>query len=449
MTSTIRFTVNRLESFVKSKEQVTIRDTEVAGLRFKVGKVRATFYFEKRIKNKKGAPITITLGAFPAIKLEDARQEARRLANLCEKGTDPRQFSEIDSPKHVVTLGQMIDLFWEMKKPNLSPRSIKPYTSRITKHFSIWADTNVLEITPTMLLVKYQKLVASGRISQAKEVFKAFLNIWKTTAPTLIKKYGPEAVGRNPYHQAKEELGKFLTRKAKKSYAPIFKLGELVAFLEKSRSDPNRAQGERTTYGLILYKLFTGTRNFEARNLQWRNVDLEHGVILIDPTINKTNEDHWFPISDYVCELLQELRTQAPAGKYVFPSPNDPDKPTSRRDLVYTNLSQKLGIHFTSHGPRRTFASLGHSLGLDFLKIKRMLNHAYVGGVTGGYVIPGFDPSADRTDFKNISDALIRLRNQFLGLETRTNRDRIIEALNSLGIPVEEAMKELMIISLG
>ena len=81
-----KFNKSTLLSLMSLGTATSVKDTEISGLKFKVGERRSVFQFEKRIKGKKCSPITFTIGAFAALTIDDARQEARRLANLCEKG---------------------------------------------------------------------------------------------------------------------------------------------------------------------------------------------------------------------------------------------------------------------------------------------------------------------------------------------------------------------------
>jgi len=85
----IRFNKSNLTARVHHNKFEVVRDVEISGLKFKAGAKRSVFYFEKRISGKTAPAITITLGAFPAVSVEEARQEARRLANLCEFASFP------------------------------------------------------------------------------------------------------------------------------------------------------------------------------------------------------------------------------------------------------------------------------------------------------------------------------------------------------------------------
>ena len=134
-TTAIRFNKTALRAYVAEGQSIILKDTEVIGLKFKVGKRRSAFQFEKRISGRKGAPITITIGAFPAISIEDARQQARGYATLCEKGLDPRKpKNNVETEQARVPLRDALDKFFELKA-ELAPRTIQTYHEIVKYHF--------------------------------------------------------------------------------------------------------------------------------------------------------------------------------------------------------------------------------------------------------------------------------------------------------------------------
>jgi len=52
--------------------------------------------------------------------------------------------------------------------------------------------------------------------------------------------------------------------------------------------------------------------------------------------------------------------------------------------------------------------------------LKRLVNHLFVGGVTGGYVSPAFDPTQNRQEFQKIGDFIMNLHHEYL--EKRENQ---------------------------
>ena len=141
----IRFNKTNLLSLLKDGQAVTVKDAEVVGLKFKVGKKRSVSQYEKRISKKSGkkkAPVTFTIGAFPAISINDARQEARRIANLCEKGIDPREVEKADREPEVVLLSVAVEKFFEVKK-ELGKNTLTTYGEVVKYNFpDEWMDMN-------------------------------------------------------------------------------------------------------------------------------------------------------------------------------------------------------------------------------------------------------------------------------------------------------------------
>ena len=117
MASKIRFNKSTLAALVRAGVAITVRDSEVPGLKFEVRPQRSVFQFEKRISGRKGSAITMTLGAFPAVPIEEARQEARRLANHCERGIDPRnEKKQRPGQESPILLNDALERFFEEKR---------------------------------------------------------------------------------------------------------------------------------------------------------------------------------------------------------------------------------------------------------------------------------------------------------------------------------------------
>ncbi|MBO1323509.1 tyrosine-type recombinase/integrase, partial [Acanthopleuribacter pedis] len=157
-----------------------------------------------------------------------------------------------------------------------------------------------------------------------------------------------------------------------------------------------------------------------ACQIQWDYVDLKLGVIFLPGQTNdeqaqftgvKNNRDHLIPLSSYPWELLRDLHHQRiTISPYVFPSVQCVHKPITDYGTYPKILSKMVGIDFGLHACRRTFASIADDVGLDYLKVKRSLNHSFEGGVTGGYINPGFNPERRRKHFQKICDYILRCK---------------------------------------
>ncbi len=229
----------------------------------------------------------------------------------------------------------------------------------------------------------------------------------------------------------------------------------------KSRQKRGASPGVARMCDIALLALFTAFRFAETQHLKWEYVNLEHGIIRLPGDAReedgefdgtKNHQDHWVPLSSYAWEMLKKLhRERTSLNPYVFPAVWNVSKPISRNDEVSQRITELIGSHFSPHASRRTFASAADEAGLGFLTVKRMLNPAFQGGVTGGYVVPGFNPAKERANFQKVCDYILDRRAEYLGFtkkeETGTDFDASLIKLKryalELGLDPREAFEVL------
>jgi integrase len=434
MAKSFRFNKTKLLTLIRQGDPTTVRDTEEKSLRFKVGKKRSVFLFEKRISGRKNTPpVTITIGAFPAITIDEARWETRRLANLCEKGVDPRVGPE-EEERPVITLKMAVDKFVGIKKEGISKRCFGKYRNIIQAHLPVdWMDKDLNTITSDLLYEQFHLVRKAGR-HQCCEFLKVFGNIWNTTAPLFRDRMNLRILGANPVPETRKLLKGISKAPINRPVIPAPLLGKFLVTVENLRSGEERMFARQSgppspnvvrLCNIVLLSLFTGFRFSEARCLLWEYVNLEHGIIFLPGDTSesetafegtKNTQDHWIPLSTYAWDLLAELkRERTSLSPYVFPGSNKTFQPVSRNDAVFHRISELVGTKFSPHATRRTFASVADEAGLGFIKVKRLLNHAFKGGVTGGYIVNGFNPAKERESIQLICDYILERRAAYLG----------------------------------
>ena len=209
-----------------------------------------------------------------------------------------------------------------------------------------------------------------------------------------------------------------------------------MATVEQNCQNPATPKGARTVYETLLTCLFWGLRHGESLKLRWQDIDLQLGLLTLVGEHAKNRHEHIVPLSDYMRNRLEALHERRdPSCPYVFPSPvqHKGFRPIGINWLIHQRLTGKLGIPFTPHAARRTFASIGNYLGLPFLTLKRLINHHYQGGITGGYVVQGFDPLQKRKHFQAIADFILEKRNEYLGVEKSAKQSKF-EQLKAFAI---------------
>ncbi|CAM2069093.1 DUF4102 domain-containing protein [Sulfidibacter corallicola] len=243
-TKAIRFNKTNLSSFMRDfgngeTFDSSVKDTEVSGLKFRVGLKRSVFQFEKRISGRKGSPVTLTIGAFPAVSIEEARQEARRLANLCERGIDPREEKkqrQAAKASQRIMLKDAVDEFFAIKeKKKLAPMTLKKYRNVITHQFAPnWMSRDIRSITPEMIEAQFYLVQETAR-ERCFEMLKVFGNIWTTCAPIFKDSNEKRLLGTSPIPEVRELLDGVQKNRPNRPVIPSHLLGKFVVTLERLR----------------------------------------------------------------------------------------------------------------------------------------------------------------------------------------------------------------------
>jgi integrase len=122
---------------------------------------------------------------------------------------------------------------------------------------------------------------------------------------------------------------------------------------------------------IVTVALHTGMRRGEILGLKWKQVDLNHGFILLDTS--KNGERKEIPIDDTLQEMFSEM-PHSIESIYVFTDRDgNPYKSVKRS---FSTALRKAGIHdFRFHDCRHTFASHLVMAGVDLVSVKDLLGH--------------------------------------------------------------------------
>lgn len=133
----------------------------------------------------------------------------------------------------------------------------------------------------------------------------------------------------------------------------------------------------------VLLMVYTGLRRNEALSLQWsdiRAIEDDFSVITIKDT--KNSQPHYAPVTPRIAELLSRAKNNE---KHVFPSPHKKNAHMSYMNKTVRRLSKLIEKDFICHDLRRNFATRASEVGIDYLMIKRLLNHK-TNDITARYI---------------------------------------------------------------
>jgi integrase len=132
----------------------------------------------------------------------------------------------------------------------------------------------------------------------------------------------------------------------------------------------------------IWLMLHTGLRKNEALRLTWDHIESVEDVKCLVISDTKNNRDHYIPITKQIQSIIN--RAKNPSA-YLFPSTQKKNRYINDVRPALKRLSKLIEMEFRCHDLRRTFATRASEMGVDFLVIKRMLNHRS-GDITAQYV---------------------------------------------------------------
>jgi integrase len=356
------------------------RDSILKGFAVRVtaGGSRA-FILEKRIDGKVKR---ITLGRYPEITVEQARNKAQEYLGEIATGTNPitkRQRQRIESKT-------LLDVWQDYKtiKSDLKPQTYKQYEYYLNGELKDWRHKPFASITRDMVIRRHSDMKARLSPSFANNVMRVLSAIYQFAQLHYEDSSGNSIISTNPVQRitqlkawAKEPRRQTIVKKH-----DLEKWYSAIRFIKFN----NSSESEYVGADFFVFLLLSGLRRTEAATLTWANVDFNDKTFHIPDTKNKTALT--LPMSD-VIEALLKYRLRFKINEYVF---------SSRRAGYFANpkfalarLKEVSGVQTTMHDLRRTFITTAESLDISMYAIKQLVNHKSGGDVTSGYVISNLE----------------------------------------------------------
>ncbi len=330
--------------------QKFVRDDALKGFALRVTASGAkSFVWEGRIK---GRMRRFTLGAYPALTVAVAREQALAAKAAIVGGRDPST-ERRNERRELTFAGLAARYIAEHAKPH--KRSWKEDERRIKAHLLTRFGTRRLsdirpdEIVAMQNLLKRERgLYESNRVAV---LIRTMFNIARD-----MRLFG----GENPAARIK-----------------LFREDKRERFLspEELRRVNNALADEPSEYWRAYFPLalILGTRKSELLAVRWEDIDFEQRTLRLPKT--KAGRSHLLPLPSSAIELLSSLSSRA-QSEWVFPSRTGGGHSVEAAK-AWQRIRQRAGLtDVRLHDLRRTLgswlAAQGHSLPL----IGRALNHS-------------------------------------------------------------------------
>jgi len=321
---------------------------------------------------------TYAIGAYPAISLQQAREEHARARDLVAKGEHPRAQRELlklqKQHEGADTFKLITEEWMEKRKAGWSPY----YLSQIRRAMEndVYPSVGALPIrhvTPPHLLRILNSVEGRGAEVVAENIRQWTSQVFRYAIVNLRAEADPAAALKGVVQRPKIKHNVSLTPD---------QISELLRRLGK-------AGGNRTTKIAIELLLLTFVRTVELRKAKWPEFDLDAGMWRVPAERMKRGVEHLVPLSAQSIALLRELSKITGASPWLFPNNRRPDDcmtPTTiNRALERMGLNGTGTIGFAAHGFRGTASTLLHEWGFKHEAIERQLAHAEGDAVSAAY----------------------------------------------------------------
>ncbi len=350
----IQFTKDEIKGLPlpASGVRVDYQDTKTAGLQLRVtSKGVKTFSFLRRIN---GSLERITLGRFPEVTLEQARDKIALITAEIVKGENPAKVKR--AHREEPTFSEVFDLFIPGKRKRngqpLSERTKTDYRDSLRIHLS---------------KIKNLKLSRIGR----DDVRRAHATATKISPASANRAV---AIVSSVFNYAIDELeiysGPNPAAKIKKNYeAPrerFAQADEMPRLVSAMAEDP---LGD-----FFLLALLTGARRANLQAMRKSELTLDEGLWHITKTKNGTSQNVTLS-PDAVIILRNRIEASDPKEDFVFPGTGKTGHLTEPK-TAWARILKKAGIEdLRIHDLRRTLGSWQAKSGASLSIIGKSLNH--------------------------------------------------------------------------
>lgn len=308
-----------------------------------------------------GKQQTLTIGTYPVMSLQEARQRNLEIKRLIADGINPKedkreQQASQDGTKLFDTIAQS---WYAERKTYLAPSTFTRNYSAYERDIKPAIGHKVIDdITPPDVLAIGKAVEARGANEMARRTIREVGQIFKHAIRTGLATH-------NPATDLTEAI---------KPHRTVHHSRITTQQLPKLMQDIEAYDGDiLVKYGL-WFMCYTFLRTNEVRYLEWQDIDFTRQLITIPADKMKAKRLHIVPLAPQVTELLKKIKALGFSDKYVFFNPST--RKTYSQNAFITAL-WRLGYkgRMTGHGFRGLASTTLHEQGYMHEAIELQLAH--------------------------------------------------------------------------
>lgn len=314
----------------------------------------------------------LAYGAYPEIKLAEAREMRDSARRVLKSGEDPAIVKNKQKAAANNAFQAVAEEWLSIKASGWSASHLSDTSQRLIKNvFPFVGDNEISEIKPMEILEVVRRLEGRNTPEMAKKVLMCCSQIFRYAV----------TIGKAASDPCRDLKGVLKTHKVK-SYPAVTDPKEIADLLYAI----NNYKGKTIIVKSALeFSALTFGRPGEIRAATWAEIDWGKAEWLIPAERMKNNEDHRVPLARQSFRLLENLKAITGHGEYIFPSLFDDAKPMSLNTV--TKALQKLGYKgkMVAHGFRAMASTCLNELGYRPDIIEAQLSHKEADKVRAAY----------------------------------------------------------------
>lgn len=338
---------------------------------------------------------------------EEARKEGERLRGLICAGVDPLALREEterqqrEASRRAISVTTLIERWLEEGRdaaPSKRERSWATDASCLRHHIApLLGDIPVKDLTKGDV-ERAQRRIAAGETARDRKTGKTRGRSIVRGGPGIARRslaalsaclswaIDQEIIETNVVSRVKK-----LPQGRRQRFLSSAEAHRLLDVVETMERECRLADGFADVIRMLL---LTGARRNEIAELEWSEVDLARGLIVLPRLRSKTGE-RAITLSKHAKAILSARPRN---GRYVFPSSKDPSRPVIGVSRAWQRTRKEAGLpDVRIHDLRHSFASFAAAQGASLIMIGKALGHTQP-STTARYAHLSHDPIRELSD---------------------------------------------------
>lgn len=310
-----------------------------------------------------GKQKTLAFGIYPIVNLADARARRDAARKLLDEGVDPSVQRKLEKQANAIDFklvaGELLD---KMRREGRAAATLAKTQWLLEFAYAAIGARPIAKITALEILDFLRKIEARQKYETARRL--------RSTCG-MVFRYAI-ATGRAQRDPTLDLRGALTAPKVKHRAAIIdpIEIGALLRAIEGF-------EGQATTRAALRLAPLLFVRPGELRHAEWTEFDFEGAVWTIPADKMKMRRPHRVPLAKRAIVILNDLKAETGAFRWLFPSVRTPKKPISENTL--NAALRRLGYgpeQMTAHGFRAMAATRLNEMGQwNSDAIERQLAH--------------------------------------------------------------------------